>query len=129
MFDRFFEQDTHGVLKGLTLEWKCPTCKGLNFRLILIGQRNSGICHTQCRDCKAKYRVDYPVPDRAIEGEEEFLERLSDEDFTSEEELDMIKDFAEIAALKVDSAPLLIIKGKEKALEEKIVLAKRRRRL
>ena len=48
---------------------------------------------------------------------------------TREEELDMIKDFAEIAALKVDHAPLLIIKGKENALEEKILLAKRRRRL
>ena len=43
-------------------------------------------------------------------------------------ELDMIKDFAEIAALKVDRAPLLIIKGKENALEEKIMFAKRRTR-
>jgi hypothetical protein len=40
----------------------------------------------------------------------------------------MITDFAEIAALKVDNAPLLIIKGKQNALEEKILLAKRRMR-
>jgi len=126
MFDRFFEHDTSGVLKGLTLEWKCPKCEGLNFKLILQGQRHIGDYHTHCRYCKAKYRVEYPVPKSAIEGEDEFLERLSYEDFTPEEELDMIKDFAEIAALKVDRAPLLIIKGKQNALEEKIMLAKRR---
>lgn len=129
MFDRFFEHDTDGVLKGLTLEWKCPKCEGLNFKLILKDQRNSGESHAHCRYCKAKFRVNYPVPDKAIEGEAEFLERLAEEDFTQEEELDMIKDFAEIAALKVDRAPLLIIKGKENALEEKIVLARRRRLL
>ncbi len=126
MFDRFFEHDASGVLKGLTLEWKCPQCEGLNFRLILKGDRNIGSSHTHCRYCKAKYRVAYPVPKSAIEGEDEFLERLSYEDFTPEEELDMIKDFAEIAALKVDRAPLLIIKGKQNALEEKIMFAKRR---
>ena len=128
MFDRFFEHDTNGVLKGLTLEWKCPKCEGLNFKLILKGRRENGDYHTHCRYCKAKYRVVYPVPQRAIEGEEEFLERLSEEDFTREEELDMIKDFAEIAALKVDHAPSGVIKGKEHALEEKIAFAKRRRR-
>ena len=126
MFDRFFEHDTSGVLKGLTLEWKCPQCEGLNFKLILKGERNIGDYHTNCRYCKAKYRVEYPVPKSAIEGEDAFLERLSNEDFTPEEELDMIKDFAEIAALKVDRAPLLIIKGKQNALEEKIMFAKRR---
>ena len=129
MFEQFFEHDTSGVLKGLTLEWKCPKCEGLNFILILIGQRNIGNCHTHCRDCKAKYRVEYPVPVPPIEGEKEFLERLSHEDFTPEEDLDMIKDFAEIAALKVDHALPLIIKGKQNALEEKILLAKRRMRL
>ena len=129
MFDQFFEHDTDGVLKGLTLEWKCPKCEGFNFKLILKEQRNDGNYHTRCRYCKAKYQVNYPVPEKAIEGEDKFLERLSEEDFTREEELDMIKDFAEIAALKVDHAPLLIIKGKENALEEKILLAKRRRRL
>jgi rubredoxin len=129
MFDHFFEDDTSGVLKGLTLEWKCPKCEGLNFKLILKEQRNNGDYHTRCRYCKAKYRVNYPVPDRAIEGEEEFLERLSYEDFTPEEELDMMKDFAEIAALKVDHALPGIIKEKQKALEEKIAFAKRRRRL
>ena len=128
MFDRFFEHDTSGVLKGFTLEWKCPKCEGLNFKLILKEQRNTGDYHTRCRYCKAKYRVEYPIPKKAIEGEDEFLERLSHEDFTPEEELDMIKDFAEIAALKVDRAPHLIIKGKQNALEEKILFAKRRMR-
>ena len=128
MFDQFFEHDTSGVLKGLTLEWKCPKCEGLNFKLILKEQRNIGDYHTRCRYCKAKYRVDYPVPQRAIEGEEKFLERLSYEDFSREEELDMIKDFAEIAALKIDHAPPGVIKEKQKALEEKIAYAKRRMR-
>ena len=128
MFERFFEHDTNGVLMGLTLEWKYPKCEGVNFKFILKGQRRSGDYHARCRYWKSKYRVVYPVPEKAIEGEDEFLERLSQEDFTREEELDMIKDFAEIAALKVDHAPLLIIKGKENALKEKIVLAKRRRR-
>ena len=128
MFDRFLEHDASGVLKGLTLEWKCPGCEGLNFKLILKEERNTGDNHTRCRYCKAKYRVNYPVPDKAVEGEEVFLARLSQEDFTQEEEIDMIKDFAEIAALKVDRAPLLIIKGKQNALEEKIMLAKRRMR-
>jgi rubredoxin len=126
MFERFFEHDTTGIVKGLTLEWKCPKCNRLNFKLIFMGQRNIGICSTYCRDCKAKYRVEYPVPVPPVEGEKEFLERLSDEDFTSEEEFDMYKDFAEIASLKVDHAPLLIIKGKQNALEEKILYAKRR---
>jgi rubredoxin len=128
MFDRFFEHDTSGVLKGLTLEWKCPKCEGMNFKLILKEQRDHGSYHTRCRYCKAKYNVDYPVPDRAVEGEDEFLERLSLEDFSREEELDMIKDFAEITALKVDKAAPGVIKEKQKALEEKIAFAKRRRR-
>ena len=128
MFHKFFEHDTNGELKGLTLEWKCPECEGLNFNLILKEQRHIGDYHSRCRYCKAKYRVEYPVPKKAIEGEDEFLERLSHEDFTPEEELDMIKDFAEIAALKVDRAPLLVIKGKQNALEEKILFAKRRMR-
>jgi hypothetical protein len=128
MFERFFEHDTNGVLKGLTLEWKCPKCEGLNFKLILKEQRKTGDYHTRCRYCKAKFRVIYPLPERAIEGEEEFLERLSYEDFTPEEEMDMIKDFAEIAALKVDHALPGIIKEKQKALEEKIAFAKLRMR-
>ncbi|MFA6225913.1 MAG: hypothetical protein WC620_07025 [Methanoregula sp.] len=128
MLDRFFEHDTSGVLKGLTLEWKCPKCEGLNFKIILKEQRNNGTYHTRCRHCKAKYRVGYPLPDRVIEGEEECLERLSYEDFTREEELDMIKDFAETAALKVDRALPGIIREKQKALDEKIAFVKRRRR-
>jgi len=128
MFDRFFEHDTEGVLKGLTLEWKCPKCEGLNFKLILRKQRSIGDYHTFCRYCKAKYRVTYPKPEKEIEGEAEFLERLSREDFTREEELDMIRDFAEIAALKADNALPGVIREKQKALEAKIAFAKRRRR-
>ncbi|PKL58461.1 MAG: hypothetical protein CVV34_02185 [Methanomicrobiales archaeon HGW-Methanomicrobiales-5] len=128
MFDRFFEHDTSGVLKGLTLEYKCPKCAGLNFKIILKEERNIGNYHTRCRYCKSKYLVNYPVPKKAIEGEDEFLERLSNEDFSHEEELDMIKDFAEIVALKVDRAQPGIIKEKQNALDEKIAFAKRRRR-
>lgn len=128
MFDRFFEHDTEGVLKGLTLEWKCPKCEGLNFKLILRQQRSIGDYHTACRYCKAKYRVIYPKPEKEIEGEAEFLERLDREEFTREEKMDMIKDFAEIAALKADKATPGVIKEKQKALEAKIAFAKRRRR-
>jgi hypothetical protein len=128
MFERFFEQDTKGELKGLTLEWTCTKCDGLNFKLILKEDRNRGDCHARCRYCRAKYRVQYPVPAKPVEGEDEFLERMSREDFTRDEELDMIKDFAEIAALKVDKGPPGVILVKQKALEEKFAFTKRRRR-
>lgn len=129
MFDQFIEHDTGGIVKGLTLEWQCPKCAGLNFKILLSKQRGSGEYHTRCRYCKAKYRVKFPVPEKAIAGETEFMERLSLEDFTSEEHLDMIKDFAEIEYLRVDGALPGLIKGKQRALEEKIAFAKKRRRL
>ncbi|MEI8332099.1 MAG: hypothetical protein WCF90_10720 [Methanomicrobiales archaeon] len=96
MSERFFQHTTNSVIKGLSLEWKCPNCEGLNFKIILRGQRRSGDYHTCCRCCKSKYRLVYPTPEKEIEGDVEFLERLYQEDLTREEELDMIKDFDEI---------------------------------
>jgi rubredoxin len=129
MFERFIEHDAHGKFKGLTLEWKCPTCEGLNFKILIKGQRNSGIYRARCRYCKAKYRVNYPLPDGVIEGEAEFLERISREGFSSEEQVDLISDFAEIEYLKRDNASAGVIKEKQKALEDKIAFMKKRRRL
>jgi hypothetical protein len=129
MFDQFIEHDTEGTLKGLTLEWKCPKCAGLNFRILLSKQRATGEYHTRCRYCKAKFRVKFPVPQTIIEGEEAFMDRISQEKFTPEEQLDMIKDFAEIEYMRADKALPNLIAGKQRALEEKITFAKRRRRL
>jgi len=128
MFDTLFERETGGTLKALTLEWQCPRCQGLNFRILKKGIREAGLYHTRCRYCKAKFRVSYQNPDRFIPGEDEFMERISDDDFTAEEQLDMIKDYAEIEYLKVDRASNGVIKEKQKALEDKITFAKRRRR-
>ena len=128
MFDRFFEHDTAGTLKALTLEWKCPKCEGLNFRILMKGQRDSGEYHTRCRYCRSKFRVNYPRPDKAIDGEAEFMDRISQEDFSEEERTDMIRDFAEIEYLKTEKSLPGIIQGKQKALEDKIAFAKRRRR-
>nr|WP_319376409.1 hypothetical protein [uncultured Methanoregula sp.] len=128
MFDTLFERETSGTLKALTLEWQCPKCQGLNFRILRKGIRETGLYHTRCRYCKAKFRVSYPNPKRPIPGEDEFMERIFDEDFTNDETDDMIKDFAEIEYLKVDKAASGVIKEKQKALEDKITFAKRRRR-
>jgi len=128
MFDTLFERETSGTLKALTLEWPCPKCQGVNFKILSKGIRNAGLYHTRCRYCKARFRVSYPNPGRIIPGEDEFMDRISLEDFTAEEQQDMIKDYAEIEYLKVDRASSGIIKGKEKALEEKITFAKRRLR-
>jgi rubredoxin len=128
MFDTLFERETRGTLKALTLEWQCPKCQGLNFRILRKGVRETGLYHTRCRYCKAKFRVSYPDPTRFIPGEDEFMERIFDEDFTNEETDDMIKDYAEIEYLKADKAQNGVIKEKEKALEDKITFAKRRRR-
>jgi hypothetical protein len=73
--------------------------------------------------------VTYPKLEKEIEGEAEFLEQLDREDFNREEKMDMIKDFAEIAALKSDNALPGVIKEKQKALEAKIVFTKRQKRL
>jgi hypothetical protein len=94
MFEKFFEHDTEGALKGLTLEWKCPQCEGLNFRILVSGQRASGECHTRCRYCRARFRVVY----------------------------------SEIEYMKRDDAAPGAIAEKEKALEEKVAVAKRMRR-
>ncbi|MFA4876799.1 MAG: hypothetical protein WC586_05260 [Methanoregula sp.] len=128
MFDSLFEHETSGALKAMTLEWKCPKCEGLNFRILRKDVREIGLYHTRCRYCKAKYRVSYPNPGRIIVGEDEFMDRIFDEDFTDEEQQDMIKDYAEIEYLKVDHAAPGLIKEKQKALEDKITFAKRRRR-
>ncbi len=128
MLDRFFRHDTAGTLKALTLEWKCPDCEGLNFRILTRGERNEGRYDTRCRYCRSKFRVCYPRPDRAIDGEAEFMDRISQEDFTDPEKTDMIRDFAEIASLREDRAQPGLISGKMKALEDKIAFAKRRRR-
>jgi hypothetical protein len=42
MFERFFEKDAKGTLKGLTLEWACPHCNGINFRILQIHERGGG---------------------------------------------------------------------------------------
>jgi phage FluMu protein Com len=128
MFERFFEHDTKGALKGLTLEWKCPQCEGLNFRILIKGQRASGEYHTRCRYCRAKFRVVYSGGDIIIPGEAEFLGMLDKEDFPSEERTEMIRDFAEIEYMKRDDAAFGAIAEKEKALEEKVAVAKRMRR-
>jgi hypothetical protein len=128
MFERFFEQDKEGVLKGLTLEWLCPECEGMNFRILTRSQRATGVYHTRCRYCRAKFRVSFRIPERPVEGEDAIMERIADPEFTPEERTDMIRDFAEIASLRVDNAIPGLIREKEKALEAKIAFAKRRRR-
>lgn len=128
MFERFFERDTSGTIKGLTLEWQCPDCAGLNFRLLGRSDRHAGKYSTRCRYCKAKFRVLFEKPDGPVEGEDAFMDLLDLEDFSGEERTDMIRDFAEIAALRADGALPKTIKEKEKALELKIDFAKRRRR-
>ena len=85
---------------------------------------HSGICPPETRCCKVKSRVNYPKPAAESEDEKEFLERRSREDFTRDEVIDTIKDFAEIALLKVDHASPGVIKEKQKALERKIAFAK-----
>jgi hypothetical protein len=128
VFERFFSRDVKGDLKGLTLEWKCPDCSGLNFRILAKGVRDSGEYNTHCRYCKAKVRALFEKPSAPVEGEAEFMRRISLEDFSNEEMTDMIRDFAEIASLRVDKAAPKSIREKEVLLEAKIDFAKRRRR-
>ncbi len=128
MFERFFARDAAGMVKGLTLEWKCPDCAGLNFRILGIGERVSGEYPSHCRYCRAKFRVAFEKATGPVNGETEFYDLLDEEDFTESERTDMIRDFAEIASLKADRAAPGVIQEKEKALQEKIDLAKRRRR-
>lgn len=128
MFDTLFEHEAGGILKALTLEWQCPSCQGLNFKLLMKQARETGLYHTRCRYCRAKYRVSYPDAGRIIPGEDEFMERIAEEDFPDAETQDLIKDYAEIEYLRFDHAAPGIIREKQKALEEKIAFAKRRRR-
>ncbi|MCK9579056.1 MAG: hypothetical protein M0Q92_01230 [Methanoregula sp.] len=128
MFERFFERDTSGTVKGLTLEWQCPDCAGLNFRLLGRDDRNAGEYHAHCRYCKAKFHVRFERQEHPVEGEDAFMDRLDEEDFSGEEKADMIRDFAEITALRAEGALPKTILVKEKALELKIDFAKRRRR-
>jgi hypothetical protein len=129
MFERFFEKEATGTLKGMTLEWACPRCSGKNFRLLPVDERSTGESHTSCRYCRARCRVLFPLPEKPIEGEAEFMERLADEDFSAEDQHDLIRDFAEIEYMRCENPHNREIPGKQRLLEEKITLFKRRRRL
>jgi rubredoxin len=128
MFERFFEKEAHGALKGMTLEWVCPRCSGKNFRILPVAERGIGEHHDHCRYCRVKYRIEFPPPVKSIEGEEEFYERLSDEHFNTEEQQELVRDFAEIEYMRDDNANPREVTGKQRLLEEKIIFFKRRRR-
>lgn len=128
MLERFFEKETNGALKGMTLEWLCPHCSGKNFRILSRLERESGEYHTTCRYCRARCRVTF-TPPALIKGEEEFMDRLADEDFSAEEQQDLIRDFAEIEYMRCENPGNREIAGKQRLLEEKIAFFKRRRRL
>ena len=128
MFESIFAKHAEGILRALTLEWSCPKCDGRNFRILSVKDRSAGEYNSRCRYCRVKCQVSFPPQAAPVEGEAEFRDRIQDEDFTPEEQLDMIRDFAEIASLVVDKTPPGIIQEKKKALEEKIMFAKRRRR-
>ena len=128
MFERFFEKETAGTLKGMTVEWQCPHCSGKNFRILTKSERDSGEYHTSCRYCRTRCRVLFTPPSHPIEGEAEFMERLADEDFSAEEQQDLIRDFAEIEYMRCKNANNREINGKQLLVEEKIIFFKRRRR-
>ena len=129
MLERFFEKDSGGTLKGMTLEWACPHCSGKNFRILTKSERDSGEYHAPCRYCRARCRVAFDPPANPIKGEVEFMERLADEDFSAEEQQDLIRDFAEIGYMQCENPANREIAGKERLLEEKITFFKRRRRM
>lgn len=129
MFERFFEKETKGTLKGMTLEWECPRCSGKNFRILKIEERRSGEHHDHCRYCKARCRVAFIPPAGRIEGEAEFMEQLADEDFSAEEQQELVRDFAEIGYMRYENPNNREIPGKQRLLEEKITFFKRSRRL
>ena len=128
MFDWLFEMDAEGTLKALTLEWTCRKCEGMNFRILPKRERMSGQYHGRCRYCHTKCGVTFPPQEREVAGEAEFMDRIAVDEFTAEEQADMIRDFAEIASLVVDGAPQGVLREKRKALEDKIAFAKRWRR-
>jgi rubredoxin len=129
MFERLFEKEATGALKGMTLEWVCPRCSGKNFRILPVDERETGEHHDHCRYCRVKYRVAFPPPAENIEGEAEFYERLSDEHYTAEEQQELVRDFAEIEYMRCENPGNREITGKQRLLEEKITFFKRRRRL
>jgi hypothetical protein len=129
MFERFFEQDATGTLKGLTLEWECPHCKGINFRILRHHESRSGEYRAPCRYCHTRCRVTFSPPAGIIPGEAEFMERLSDEEFLENEKEDLIRDFAEIEYMRRDNANPKAVLEKQKLLEDRITFFKRRRRL
>jgi hypothetical protein len=129
MFERLFEKETKGTLKGMTLEWVCPSCAGTNFRLLAPEDRGNGTHHDHCRYCRTKFRVLFPPPAGPLESEAGFMERLSGEHFTAEEQQELIRDFAEVEYMRADNANPREVTGKQRLLEEKIIFFKRRRRL
>jgi hypothetical protein len=129
MFERFFEKEAQGTLKGMTLEWVCPVCSAKNFRILTKNERDSGEYHGSCRYCRSRCRAAFIPPADRIKGEAEFMDRLADEDFTEEEQQDLIRDFAEIEYMRYEDAKNREITGKQRLLEEKITFFKRRRRL
>jgi transcription elongation factor Elf1 len=129
MLERFFEKDTNGTLKGMTLEWACPRCAGKNFRILTMVERRSGEHHDHCRYCRARYRVAFLPPSDRIEGEAAFMDRLEDEEFSAEEQQELVRDFAEIGYMRYENPGNREITGKQRLLEEKITFFKRRRRL
>lgn len=129
MFERLFEKDADGVLKGMTLEWVCPSCAGTNFRLLSAMDRLKGEYHDHCRYCRTRERVRFAPPAAVVEGEESFYERLSDEHFNESEQRELIRDFAEIEYMRADKANPREVAGKQRMLEEKILFFKRRRRM
>jgi len=128
MFGRLFEKETGGTLKGMTLEWVCPACRGTNFRLLAQNERAAGIHHDHCRYCKVKVRVTFSPASGPLDGETAFMERLADEHFTAEEVQELIRDFAEVEYMRADNANPREVAGKQRMLEEKILFFKRRRR-
>jgi len=128
MFESLFEKEAKGVLKGMTLEWVCPSCSGTNFRLISAEDRASGLYHDHCRYCRIRERVAFTPAAGPLEGEAAFYERIADEHFTDEEQKELIRDFAEIEYMRADNANPREVTGKQRMLEEKIVFFKHRRR-
>jgi len=129
MFERFFEKDAVGALKGLTLEWPCPRCNGINFRILRQAERRLPEFHATCRYCKTRCRVSFPPQAGSLPGEPAFMERLADEEFSEGEQEDLIRDFAEIEYMRYEKANPKAIGEKQKLLEDKITFFKRRRRM
>jgi len=129
MFERFFEKDASGTLKGLTLEWACPQCNGINFRILRDPERRLPEFRAPCRYCKTRCRVLFSPQSGSLPGEAAFMERLADEEFIEHEQEDLIRDFAEIEYMRYEKANPKAIAEKQRLLEDKITFFKRRRRM